>query len=126
MDYEIKKDDLCLLMEAKHVGKNNAVSMGTLSHQLGITERRLRELINEIRQETNRFGEYVLVSNYKIGYWLSDSPEDIKEWLKGYLGLAKTMFKTANAAKKHLKSKELDSFNNILKAIEDASESIVS
>lgn len=72
---------------------------------LGITERQLRKLVEEIREQDLAKG-YVLISSDK-GYKLSNNPEEIEAFLNRYLSSAFTMIRVAKTAKKFLSEKQV-------------------
>lgn len=73
------------------------IKMWELAMRAKVTERKLRLIIAEIR-ERNLIDGYVLVSS-DDGYWISNNPDEINQWLQRYLSYAFSMLKTSKAAK---------------------------
>lgn len=72
---------------------------------LGITERQLRKLVEEIREQDLAKG-YVLISSDK-GYKLSNDADEINAWLNRYLGAAFTQINVAKQAKRFLSEQQV-------------------
>ena len=76
-----------------------------IAYNLYITERQLRKLCEEIRENDLAKG-YVLISG-NDGYKLSNDAEEINAWLNRYLGAAFTQINVAKQAKRFLNEKQL-------------------
>lgn len=96
-----KTNELLDYLLANCTSKSKSISMGSLSFNLGITERSLRSLIEDIIKKHMPFEGYCLVSHNE-GYWLSKDEQEIEDWLHRYLGVAKTQFAVAKATIKQL------------------------
>lgn len=81
------------------------ISAKWLSNQCYCTERQLRKLIEEIREQDLVKG-YVLISS-QSGYKLSNDPEEIEAFLNRYLSGAFTMIRVAKTAKKFLSEQQV-------------------
>lgn len=87
------------------IDAENAISMQDLANTLECSTRDIRHAIRELRREQLCFGDYVLISNHKDGYWLSKNVEEINLWLKGYMSMALDILKTTQTARKMVKHK---------------------
>lgn len=83
----------------------NYCDADTLSFTCEISERQLRKLIEQIREQDLAKG-YVLISS-QHGYKLSNDPEEIEAFLNRYLSGAFTMIRVAKQAKMFLSEKQL-------------------
>jgi hypothetical protein len=99
------KKDLKSFLLTKCVGKKNAKSMLALSLIFDTNTRKIRSEIEEIRQQVPLEGGYCLVSHNQ-GYWVSNDIEEIKSFLKRYLGAAAKQFKNARQTIKQLNREE--------------------
>jgi len=99
------KKDLKSFLLTKCVGKKNAKSMLALALIFDTNTRQIRSEIEQIRQQVPLEGGYCLVSHNQ-GYWLSKDIEEIKSFLKRYLGVAAKQFKNARNTIKQLNREE--------------------
>jgi hypothetical protein len=99
------KKDLKSFLLKKCVGKKNAKSMLALALIFDTNTRLIRSEIEQIRQQVPLEGGYCLVSHNQ-GYWLSKDIEEIKSFLKRYLGGAAKQFKNARNTIKQLNREE--------------------
>jgi hypothetical protein len=100
-----EKKDLESFLLTKCVGKKKAKSMLALSLIFYTTTRQIRSEIEKIRQKVPLEGGYCLVSHNE-GYWVSKDVEEIKSFLKRYLGTAAKQFKNARQTIKQLNREE--------------------
>lgn len=89
-------------------GAKKPIHMRTLSYQLGITERELRQHIQEIR-ETPTKGKFIASDNR--GYFLTSDSKIIAKWIIRYLQIEK--FKVVKSAKKFITRNELSKLKNL-------------
>lgn len=82
------------------LGLEHPIKMSDLAMRARVTERKLRLIIADIRQE-NLIDGYVLCSD-DCGYWISNDAHEINQWLSRYLSYAFTMIATSKAAKAFL------------------------
>ncbi|CAB4183601.1 hypothetical protein UFOVP1106_19 [uncultured Caudovirales phage] len=80
------------------------IKMSDLSFKAKVSERALRLIIADIR-ENNLLDGYVLCSD-DSGYYISNDSEVITQWLNRYLSYAYTMIKTSKAAKAFISEKD--------------------
>ena len=80
------------------------IIMAELAVLCNVSERKLRNLIAEIR-ENGLSGEFVLVCGDE-GFWLTKNTEEISRWLSRYLSYAFTMIHVARHTKKFLTEAE--------------------
>ncbi len=59
-------------------GRDNAVSRQALAALTGLEDRMIRKEINRLREK----GEFILSSSHSVGYWRSDDPKEIEDYLK--------------------------------------------
>lgn len=59
-------------------GKENAISRNELVRLTGLEDRAVRKLINKLRAD----GEIILSSSHRAGYWRSDNPVEIEQYLR--------------------------------------------
>ena len=80
-----------------HVGVDNAISAKELSAKFGITERKLREYISEMRR-SNEFEKLVMSCN--DGYFICTDAGEFNRAVHRLLNAAFDLLKTARAAEK--------------------------
>lgn len=59
-------------------GRKNAVSRAELQRRTGLPDRTVRALIEDARRK----GQHILSSSADKGYWQSNLPEEIKEFIR--------------------------------------------
>ena len=59
-------------------GKENAISRNTLTRVTGLDDRTVRATINRLRAD----GELILSSSHRAGYWRSENPAEIEQYLR--------------------------------------------
>jgi len=99
------KKDLKSFLLTKCVGKKNSKSMQHLSLIFDTNTREIRHQIEKIRQQVPLEGGYCLVSHNQ-GYWVTKDINEIKLFLKRYLGSAAKQFKNARQTIKQLNREE--------------------
>jgi hypothetical protein len=87
------------------IGIDKAISMDNLAYYWNTNTRQIRLIIEELREQVPLEGGYSLVA-LNEGYWLTKDAEEIKKFLKRYLGGAAKKFKTAQATIKQLSRDE--------------------
>lgn len=80
-----------------HVGVDNAISGKELSAKFGITERKLREYVSEMRR-SNELEKLVMSCN--DGYFVCTSAEEFNRAVRRLLNAAFDLLKTARSAEK--------------------------
>ena len=80
-----------------HVGVDNAISEKELSAKFGITERKLREYMSEMRRSTEL---EKLVMSCNDGYFVCTSAEEFNRAVQRLLNAAFDLLKTARATEK--------------------------
>ena len=80
-----------------HVGVDNAISAKELSAKFGITERKLREYVSEMRR-SNELEKVVMSCN--DGYFVCTSAEEFDRAVQRLLSAAFDLLKTARATEK--------------------------
>lgn len=80
------------------------IKMWELAMRAKVTERKLRLIIADIR-ENNLIDGYVLCSD-DCGYWISNDADEINGWLSRYLSYAFTMIKVSKTAKNFLSEQQ--------------------
>lgn len=76
------------------------IKMWELAMRAKVTERKLRLIIADIR-ENNLIDGYVLCSD-DCGYWISNDADEINGWLARYLSYAYSIIAVARCAKSFL------------------------
>ncbi len=80
-----------------HVGVDNAISAKELSAKFGITERKLREYVSEMRRSSEL---EKLVMSCNDGYFICTGAEEFDRAVHRLLNTAFDLLKTARAAEK--------------------------
>lgn len=80
-----------------HVGADNAIPAKELSGKFGISERKLREYVSEMRRN-NDFDKLVMSGN--DGYFICTDAEEFNRAVQRLLSAAFDLLKTARAAEK--------------------------
>lgn len=80
-----------------HVGVDNAISAKALSSKFGISERKLREYVSEMRR-SNELEKLVMSCNE--GYFVCKNAEEFNRAVQRLLNAAFDLLKTARAAEK--------------------------
>lgn len=83
---------------------NEHLTANYLAMCCDVSERQLRKLVEQIRNENLADG-FVLCSD-ESGYWLSNNADEINSFLHRYLGAAFSQIKTAQVAKKFLSEQQ--------------------
>jgi hypothetical protein len=84
-----------------HLGRESAITIARLSNLLGIKERRLREMVHDLRREGTQIG---LTTRAPYGYyWISDGAE-LNETLSYFEKLGRENFGTAAALRNNFQA----------------------
>ena len=117
---ETINDTMEIIEQNLMFGKKNTVKRTKLSELTGLSDRSVRHLIEKLRRKTK---DYVIVStSSEPGYYKTDNPEEIREYMREQASRAKTIFYNLRNAHRILKGYdanagfELD-FNNIFKEL---------
>lgn len=81
----------------EHIGIENAISAKDLSEKFGITERKLREYVSEMRRSSEL---EKLVMSCNDGYFICTDAAEFKHAVQRLLNTAFDLLKTARAAEK--------------------------
>lgn len=83
------------------LGKDNAVTREELCNELKMSDRKVREIISELRQT-----ELIMYDSGRAGYWKPTNREEVKAFLSQNIKRIKSLHRSCKLARQYLKNHE--------------------
>ena len=82
------------------IGKANAISRADLARKWGISDRAMRDTIARLRAESAALDYAILSSSHVDGYWLSNDPKELDDFIKETSARARSVFVSLRMARR--------------------------